>query len=75
MEAYHRMDLGLQFHKVKENGIRTLEVSVYNAYNQANPFFYYGSNEYNNRGEVYSRLQKVTLFPVLPSISWSFKFK
>jgi hypothetical protein len=75
MEAYHRLDLGLQFYKQKKNGMQTWEISLYNAYNQANPFFYYGVNEYRNNGDVYQSLKKVTLFPVLPSVSWSFKFK
>jgi outer membrane receptor for ferrienterochelin and colicin len=75
MESYHRLDLGIQFHKQKKNGMQTWEVSLYNAYNQANPFFYYSVWESNNRGETYSTLKKVTLFPVLPSVSWSFKFK
>lgn len=75
MEAYHRLDLGLQFQKQKRNGVQTWEISVYNAYNQANPFFYYGGYQENTRGETYQVLKKVTLFPVLPSISWSFKFK
>ncbi len=75
MEAYHRLDLGLQFHKTKKRGIQTWELSVYNAYNQSNPFFYYGSNEYLDNGDVYSSLKKVTLFPLIPSISYSFKFK
>lgn len=75
MEAYHRLDLGLQFQKQKRNGVQTWEISVYNAYNQANPFFYYGGYQENTRGEAYQVLKKVTLFPVLPSISWSIKFK
>jgi hypothetical protein len=75
MESYHRLDLGIQFHKQKKNGMQTWEVSLYNAYNRANPFFYYSVWESNNRGETYSTLKKVTLFPVLPSVSWSFKFK
>jgi hypothetical protein len=75
MESYHRLDLGIQFHKQKKNGMQTWEVSLFNAYNQANPFFYYSVWESNNRGETYSTLKKVTLFPVLPSVSWSFKFK
>jgi hypothetical protein len=74
MEAYHRLDLGLQFQKQKRNGVQTWEISVYNAYNQANPFFYYGGYQENTRGETYQVLKKVTLFPVLPSVSWSFKF-
>ena len=74
MEAYHRLDLGLQFQKQKRNGVQTWEISVYNAYNQANPFFYYGGYQEDTRGETYQVLKKVTLFPVLPSVSWSFKF-
>jgi hypothetical protein len=76
MEAYHRLDLGLQFHKEKRKGTQTWEVSVYNAYNQANPFFYYGSSITNGRtGEEYVSMKKVTLFPLIPSVSYTFKFK
>ena len=76
MEAYHRLDLGLQFHKEKKSGTQTWEISVYNAYNQANPFFYYGSSEENGRtGEVNVSMKKVTLFPLIPSVSYTFKFK
>jgi hypothetical protein len=75
MEAYHRLDLGLQFHKEKTHGTETWEISIYNAYNQANPFFYYGTTDYDKNGDISTVLKKVNLFPVLPSISWSFKFK
>ncbi len=76
MEAYHRLDLSLKFSTEKKRGTRTWELSIYNAYNQANPFFYYGSLEYDpSTGNPVRKLKKITLFPVIPSISWSFKFK
>lgn len=76
MEAYHRLDLSFKFSQEKKRGTQTWEVSLYNAYNQANPFFYYGNLEKDNQtGESVRKLKKVTLFPVIPSISWSFKFK
>ncbi len=76
MEAYHRLDLSLKFSTEKKRGTRTWELSIYNAYNQANPFFYYGSLEYDpSTGNPVRNLKKITLFPVIPSISWSFKFK
>lgn len=76
MEAYHRLDLSLKFSKPKKRGTQIWEVSVYNAYNQANPFFYYGSPSFDPAtGKDIRKLKKVTLFPVIPSISWSFKFK
>ena len=39
MKPYHRLDIGVQFHKEKKWGERTWEISVYNAYNRKNPFF------------------------------------
>ena len=76
MEAYHRLDLSFKFSREKTRGTQTWEVSVYNAYNQANPFFYYGRMEFDNStGNNVNKLKKVTLFPVIPSVSWSFKFK
>ncbi len=75
MEAYQRLDLGIQFHKEKKMGTETWEISIYNAYNQANPFFYYGATDYNSRNESITSLKKVNLFPMLPAVSWSFKFK
>jgi len=69
MAAYHRFDLGVQFHKDKGKYERTWEVSVYNLYNQKNPFFYYIAYEQGR-----NRLKQVTLFPLIPSVSYSFKF-
>ena len=70
MGAYHRLDMGIQFHKKKKWGERVWEISVYNAYNRKNPFFYYGYTDGNNIG----RLKQVSLFPIIPSITYSFKF-
>ena len=72
MEAYHRLDVGLQFKKEKTRGIQTWELSFYNAYNRFNPFFYYG--QLNDAGTVRT-LKKATLFPMIPSLSWTFKFR
>ncbi|MHB9056104.1 MAG: TonB-dependent receptor [Paludibacteraceae bacterium] len=76
---YHRMDLGVNFHKKKKRGIRTWNISIYNVYNQLNPFMVYKSTEGSmnmNTGqyETESVLKQVTLFPIIPSITYSFKF-
>ena len=63
--AYHRLDLGVNFHKQKKRGIRTWSVSIYNVYNRMNPFIIYQADK---------SLRQVTLFPILPSVSYSFKF-
>jgi outer membrane cobalamin receptor len=73
MRAYHRLDIGIQFHKKKKWGERTWEISVYNVYNRMNPFFYYTENIYVNNKE-YGLLKQVTLFPIIPSFTYSFRF-
>jgi hypothetical protein len=73
MNAYHRLDLGVQFHKEKKWGERIWEISVYNAYNRKNSFFY--TTDYKVVDNVgYGFLNQVSLFPIIPSISYSFKF-
>lgn len=70
MPNYHRMDLGINFHKKKKRGTRTWNISIYNVYNRKNPFFLYTGH--NNGGDTV--LKQVSLFPILPSISYSYKF-
>lgn len=82
--SYHRLDLGVNLHRQKKHGIRTWNFSVYNAYCRFNPFFiYWGSDYYSepdplNPGNYiyYSKpvLKQVSLFPIIPSVSYSFKF-
>jgi hypothetical protein len=82
--SYHRLDLGVNLHKVKKRGTRTWSFSVYNAYCRLNPFFIYWGSEYyqepdpDNPGEFlyYSKpvLKKISVFPIIPSVSYSFKF-
>ncbi len=74
MGAYHRMDIGLQFIRKKKFFVRTWELSVYNAYNRANPYFYYIESEYNDNGSTTRTLKQVSLFTVIPSISYNIKF-
>lgn len=80
MPAYHRMDLGMNFHKQKKNGIRTWSVSVYNVYNRLNPFMLTWKYDYENSYTVdyqqipKQRLIKLSLFPIIPSLSYSYKF-
>lgn len=70
MAAYHRMDFGVQITKKMKYWLRTWEFSFYNLYNRRNPFFYFSETQPN--GEVV--LKQLSLFPIIPSLSWSIKF-
>lgn len=70
MAPYHRLDIAIQFHKQKKRVEQTFELGVYNVYNRHNPFYYYvGYDRQGNR-----RLRQVSLFPIIPSVSWNWKF-
>jgi hypothetical protein len=73
MRAYHRLDLGIQFHKEKKWGERVWEISVYNAYSRKNPFYHYDQHNTVNEKE-YGVLSQVSLFPIIPSFTYSFRF-
>ncbi len=71
--AYHRLDLGISFIKQKRNGhVRTWNISVLNAYNKMNPFFYYVNRYSSNSASV--ELSGSILVPFTPSCSYSLKF-
>jgi len=77
MPAYHRMDVGFNFHKQKKHGIRTWNIGFYNAYSRQNPFFLYfeeNSLEESNATGKSRSLKQLSLFPIIPSISYSYKF-
>ena len=70
MPNYHRMDIGANRKKQRKFGESTLSLSVYNVYNRLNPFFIYkGVNQSGNPALI-----GVSLFPIIPSVSWNFKF-
>lgn len=71
LPPYHRMDLGINFHKKTRWGRRTWNISVYNAYNRQNPFFLYITTpEFGGDDEV----RQVSLFPIIPSFAYIFSF-
>ena len=77
LPAYHRMDVSVNFHKKKKHGIRTWNISVYNLYNRQNPFIIYPKTveRYYGGGVEYSTvLMQRSLFPILPSVSYIYKF-
>lgn len=77
MEPYHRLDLGINFTKKTRWGERTWNVSVYNAYSRLNPYSYNLTNSYefvNGQTIQETKLQKLALFPIIPSVSYGFAF-
>lgn len=70
MPAYHRMDVGVNRTREKKWGQGILSWSVYNVYNRQNAFMLY--TQYKNNDQI--GLYQASLFPIIPSFSWKFKF-
>lgn len=69
LPAYHKLDVGVSFKKVKAKGTRVWSFGLYNVYNKQNPFFLYYKKE---NEEI--KLYQLSLFPIIPSFSYTFNF-
>lgn len=90
MPPYHRLDVGFVYtiipkKKRKINFTSDISFSIYNAYNRMNPFFIFidskgdiaGGNNTSSGQETKTikfRAKQASLFPILPSLTWNFKF-
>jgi hypothetical protein len=69
LDAYHRLDLGFNKTVKKKKITKILSFGAYNLYSRKNPFFAYLTYELGNRVA-----KQVSLFPIIPSISYRIKF-
>jgi outer membrane receptor for ferrienterochelin and colicin len=75
MPAYHRMDVGLTYKLKPRWGEADINLGVYNAYNRRNVYFmYFERLPQEKRKDLKLVARQVSLFPVLPSISFNYKF-
>jgi len=72
MQDYHRLDASISFSKKKKWGERRWVFGLYNAYNRKNPF--YLSVEGSIGFESKRKVVQHSLFPIIPSVSYNFKF-
>lgn len=75
---YHRIDINANY-TPRPNSTKkfksTWAFSVYNVYNRKNPFFInYDFDADLASGKVKASAYKVSLFPIIPSITWNFKW-
>ncbi|MDA3854083.1 MAG: TonB-dependent receptor [Bacteroidales bacterium] len=76
LNAYHRMDASLTYHfDPKPKFESSLNFSIYNVYNRHNPYFIYFDAEGNvDDNSFVIQAKQVSLFPMLPSLTWNFSF-
>ncbi len=81
MAPYHRLDISATYTCKKKKLFHKLpyqnnwNFSVYNVYNRHNPYFIFFANEGSiQEGNLKVTAKQVSLFPILPSITWNFNF-
>jgi hypothetical protein len=76
LAPYHRMDLSatLSPKKIRKRLQSYWVFSIYNVYNRMNPYFiYFDQTGSPLQGNVQIQAKQVSLFPILPSVTWNFK--
>ncbi len=84
MRPFHKLDVSISFDKKVKKGIRTWNIAIYNAYCRMNSYYVYVEQDYNNDfydnydpDKIYEKeyfFKSFTLFPIIPSFSYSLKF-
>ncbi len=78
VQDYHRLDVSATYTPKadKEKSFQSdWTFSVYNIYNRQNPFFLYNDFETNlSEGTAKASAFKVSLFPIIPSVTWNFRW-
>ena len=78
LPAYHRLDLSATLTPNRKPGQKWEQswvFSIYNIYSRLNPYFIYFDQEGSAlSGELKIQPKQVSLFPVIPAVTWNFKF-
>lgn len=77
MPSYHRLDFSVTFNPQPKKERRfksSFNFSIYNVYNRRNTYFIYYDIEGDVSSEITTKAYKVSIFPIIPSFTWNFKF-
>lgn len=88
LPSAHRLNIGINFNKKTKRGMRTWNISVYNAYNAMNPNIVYSEYEkgsyfyqptedgsyIEHKTEGKTTIKKLTILPCIPSVTYTYKF-
>lgn len=78
LASYHRLDISATLtpvHKRKKKYTDSWVFSIYNVYSRLNPYFiYFDQNGSAANGDLKVEARQVSLFPIIPSVTWNVKF-
>jgi len=77
LASYNRLDISATYEGKKNKKFQSgWSFSIYNVYNRKNPFFIYNAYDgvFLQDPTVTIQAKQVSLFPIIPSVTWNFKF-
>lgn len=78
LPAYHRLDVGVTLYRPLRKGRQGIwNIGLYNAYSRMNPIAINKKgleNIHGESGEWNTRFQTLGIFPIIPSVSYTYKF-
>jgi hypothetical protein len=77
LPPYHRLDIGAIYTPQRSKPRKynsSWAFSIYNVYNNFNPYIIYLDQQGSINGGVDLKLKQVSIFPIIPSVTWNFKF-
>jgi outer membrane receptor for ferrienterochelin and colicin len=77
MPSHHRLDIGMNLYPRKARNPHRYGVwnfSIYNVYNRMNAFKLYTQTDFGKDTDKVYKLRQITMFPILPSISYTYNF-
>ena len=77
--SYQRLDLVANFHKQKKHCERIFSINIYNALCHNNPFIVYPRDykvydPYTGETTYMKTLRQICIFPIIPTLSWQYKW-
>lgn len=77
--SYQRLDLVANFHKQKKHCERIFSINIYNTLCHNNPFIVYPKEyevmtELNGTTTKVKTLRQICIFPIIPTLSWQYKW-
>ena len=79
LPSYHRLDFAAIYNPKKNEHRKKMKTewifSIYNLYSRKNPYFiYFDQTGSPYDGSLKVQGKQVSLFPIIPSVTWNFKF-
>ncbi len=76
LPPYNRLDIGIKYTKQHKRYQDEWRLDIYNAYSRENPYFVFiDPNYYDaNANIVKSAAVQISIFPIIPTVSYNFKF-